>query len=460
MPRATDGQGTYDYYETMKQTFGGQALRGHDRRPRGEQCLKAATIQISDLSGPSAALGRTRRPGGGSWAPSGSRPLVIDGRRSRAHVLRRSRRPFPRPPSAGPQILKEHPVTGQGLPGFGTAVLVNIINEAGGPCPPRTSATAASTTPPTCPARRSPNSSPSAAGKTTEGLPRGLHDPVLPGLQRREGRVRDLRLRVRDRLEHGSQHPHQRHRRHRHARPHLRRVWAWDTIEMGNALGVGPWTAGALPWGDGKAAIALLQEVGQGLAPGQDHRQRGPGSTGRRLRRGARGRGQEPVPARLRSARGQGAWAWTYATTPMGRRPHRGLRRMPEHPQGGAATWIRCPRKARSSCPRACRTATARRGTRAGFLPVRGPLPCWDIADAMQTICDLPLGKVRARPSPPEGRHELRRVHLEGTSTSSTAWPGFTTADDQLPRFFSTDKLPPHDVIWDFTADELQAAKV
>ena len=29
------------------------------------------------------------------------------------------------------EIIKGHPVTNEGLPGFGTAILVNIVNEAG-----------------------------------------------------------------------------------------------------------------------------------------------------------------------------------------------------------------------------------------------------------------------------------------------------------------------------------------
>ncbi|WP_218185623.1 aldehyde ferredoxin oxidoreductase C-terminal domain-containing protein, partial [Salidesulfovibrio brasiliensis] len=37
---------------------------------------------------------------------------------------------------------------------------------------------------------------------------------------------------------------------------------------------------------------------------------------------------------------------------------------------------------------------------------------------------------------------------------------GFTEKDDQLPRFFTTEALPPHNVAWDFSAEEMQGAKV
>ncbi len=37
---------------------------------------------------------------------------------------------------------------------------------------------------------------------------------------------------------------------------------------------------------------------------------------------------------------------------------------------------------------------------------------------------------------------------------------GFSKMDDKLPRFFETDPLPPHNVVWDIDEDELQGAKV
>lgn len=34
---------------------------------------------------------------------------------------------------------------------------------------------------------------------------------------------------------------------------------------------------------------------------------------------------------------------------------------------------------------------------------------------------------------------------------------GFSNEDDRLPEFFSTEKLPPHDVVWDFSGDEIDS---
>jgi aldehyde:ferredoxin oxidoreductase len=34
---------------------------------------------------------------------------------------------------------------------------------------------------------------------------------------------------------------------------------------------------------------------------------------------------------------------------------------------------------------------------------------------------------------------------------------GFNEKDDRLPEFFSLEKFPPHDVIWDFTDEEIDS---
>ena len=34
---------------------------------------------------------------------------------------------------------------------------------------------------------------------------------------------------------------------------------------------------------------------------------------------------------------------------------------------------------------------------------------------------------------------------------------GLTNKDDRLPEFFSEEPLPPHNVVWDFTGEEIDA---
>ncbi len=77
-------------------------------------------------------------------------------------------------------ILRGHPVTSQGLPGFGTAVLVNVINEAGA-LPTKNFRMGKFDE-----ARRSParpgRQHREARRQDQARLPHGLHHPVLAGL--------------------------------------------------------------------------------------------------------------------------------------------------------------------------------------------------------------------------------------------------------------------------------------
>ncbi|MBN2295760.1 MAG: hypothetical protein JXM70_25230, partial [Pirellulales bacterium] len=43
------------------------------------------------------------------------------------------------------------------------------------------------------------------------------------------------------------------------------------------------------------------------------------------------------------------------------------------------------------------------------------------------------------------------------TERRFNAEAGFTAADDRLPRYFQTEKLPPHDVTFDVSDEELDS---
>ena len=96
----------------------------------GEKRLAAASINFADPGGrPGRAAGR-----GGLGALTGSKKLkalVVDERGTEPRVPLADPDKFKAAARRWAQFLMEHPVTGQALPAFGTAVLVNIINEAG-----------------------------------------------------------------------------------------------------------------------------------------------------------------------------------------------------------------------------------------------------------------------------------------------------------------------------------------
>jgi aldehyde:ferredoxin oxidoreductase len=122
------GLGTNDTIARMWEKYGaktGVMCIG----PAGEQRLSAASIQLADPKGHAGrACGR-----GGLGAVMGSKKIkaiVVDDKGADKLPLANPEA-FKEANKQWGKLLKDHPVTGQGLPGFGTAILVNIINEAG-----------------------------------------------------------------------------------------------------------------------------------------------------------------------------------------------------------------------------------------------------------------------------------------------------------------------------------------
>ena len=81
-----------------------------------------------------------------------------------------------------------------------------------------------------------------------------------------------------------------------------------------------------------------------------------------------------------------------------------------------------------------------------------------DTEDGVQTICDL-VSALEGRPFTADDLINLGVQTLKDELAFNKA-AGFTAMDDQLPGFFREEPLPPHNTLWDFSAEELQAAKV
>ncbi|RJR49272.1 MAG: aldehyde ferredoxin oxidoreductase [Desulfobacteraceae bacterium] len=121
--------GNYDLVENLKKEYGDK-ISVISIGQAGEMKLPASSIACTDME-----LRPTRHAGrGGVGAVMGSKgvkAIVIDD----SGMKMRS----PKDPEAFKDAtrrwvdgLKKHPVTGQGLPSYGTNVLTNVINEAGG----------------------------------------------------------------------------------------------------------------------------------------------------------------------------------------------------------------------------------------------------------------------------------------------------------------------------------------
>jgi aldehyde:ferredoxin oxidoreductase len=121
--------GTYATVERLKAEFG-EKMAVICIGPAGEMTLSAASIACTDME-----LHPTRHAGRGGvgavMGAKGVKAIVLD---AAGAEYRRPKEPerFDAANRLFIEGLKKHPVTGEGLPAFGTNVLANIINEAGG----------------------------------------------------------------------------------------------------------------------------------------------------------------------------------------------------------------------------------------------------------------------------------------------------------------------------------------
>jgi aldehyde:ferredoxin oxidoreductase len=121
--------GNYELVEKMKAEFGDK-IACMSIGPAGEMKLAAASIACTDME-----LRPTRHAGrGGVGAVMGSKGVKVIILDDAGMVMRQPKDPekFKKANKEFTDGLKKHNVTGQALPAYGTNVLANILNEAGG----------------------------------------------------------------------------------------------------------------------------------------------------------------------------------------------------------------------------------------------------------------------------------------------------------------------------------------
>jgi aldehyde:ferredoxin oxidoreductase len=413
--------------------------------PAGEMKLSAASVAVSDTKGhPSRHAGR-----GGMGAVMGSKGLkavVIDDTGA-PPVQYADFEAFKEAAAKLRNALQSHDVTkpGGGLATFGTNVLVNVINEAGG-----------------FPTRNF------SAGRF-EGASKISGETMHDIIKERGGNTTHAACTTC--IIQCSNVYLDKNKNYVTSGFEYETIWAngancgiddldsiaqvdrlcdeygLDTIEMGCAIGVAM-AGGVKAFGDAKGAIELIHEAGKGTP------------LGRILGSGAAVTGQafgvEDVPVVKRQSmpaydpraiKGQGV---TYATTPMGA----------DHTAGYAvATNIMKvggyvdPLKpdGQVDLSRNLQIATAALDS-AGL--------CVFIAFA---ILDIPEG-LQAIPAMLNARYGWKMTlddvtqHGKAILKAERAFnkaAGFTNLDDRLPDFFLDKKLSPHDVVFDVPAEQL-----
>lgn len=218
-----------------------------------------------------------------------------------------------------------------------------------------------------------------------------------------------------------------------------------DTIEAGCTLGV-VMESGLLKFGDGPGAIAALKEVYNAKS-----------AMGRILSSGAQNAGKTLGVTRVPVAKGQGLPAYdprpvrgmgvTYATTPMGA----------DHTAGYTVAAEILGIKGKVTDPRELKKAELSRAFQATTAYIDSSGYCLFIAF---TILDDDAGFKGMQDSVNAFIGKDLDVTQFGLSVLKNERDfnqraGFTKNDDRLAEFFRTEPLPPHNVTFDVTNEEL-----
>lgn len=435
-------KGNYEIMEKLWDSYGkntavlsiGQA---------GEQRLKAASIQQADMNGrPGRALGR-----GGLGAVMGSKKikaiLVDDSGASRVDI--KDSDAFKTANKKWVEMLKGHSVTGEGLPALGTAVLVNIINEAGA-YPTKNFRDGRFEGAQATSGEKVAELIEKRGGVTTEGCHPGCVMKCSNVYHDKDGKYLTTGFEYETVWAMGA-HTTIKDIDDIAMLDRLCDDFGLDTIETGVTIGVAM-EGGMLEWGDGKGAIELLKKVKTGGYEGKIIGS-GAGFTGDAL-------GVDRIPVVKnqalpaydpRAVKGVGV---TYATTPMGA----------DHTAGYGVTANILgvggnidPLKNEGNIDLSQNLQIATAAIDAAGLCLFVAFAVLDNEDGVQTIVDMINAQYGLSLTPDDVVNLGKSVLRDEKEFNKRA--GFTKVDDQLPEMFN-DKFPPHDTQWDFTTDELQ----
>lgn len=436
------GKGTYEVTKILLERYGkkvGVITIG----PAGEMLLAGAGVTNNDSDGNSSRYaGR-----GGLGAVMGSKGLkaiVVDAPKT-FDVPVKDKERFSAAAKKFAKILMDHPVCGEGLPAFGTNVLMNIINEAG-TLPVRNfgnngrfdlannvggetlaevakarGGKATHACHPGCVMRCS-NVYPMPDGKVCSPIEYETAWCFGPNLE-----ISDLDVVAK--------------------LNYLCNDIGLDTIEMGVALGV-LMDAGVIPFGDAAAAIKALEEVGQGTP------------AGRILGNGSVFVGKAYGVTRVPAVKGQGIPAYdprsckgngvTYATTPMGG----------DHTAGYAVTsnilkvgGFVDPTKAEGQVDLSRNLQIATAAVDSTGLCLFVAFAVLDNPEGLPTVVEM-LNAQYGLSLTVDNVVELGQSILK-VEREFNAKAGFTEADDRLPEFFYNEKLAPHGTTFDISDEEL-----
>ncbi|QJB57981.1 aldehyde ferredoxin oxidoreductase C-terminal domain-containing protein [Pseudodesulfovibrio sp. zrk46] len=445
---ATDivGMDNYPAHDKLLEEYGDKLVAAMIG-PAGETVRQTATIQFTDpYKRPARSAGR-----GGTGAVMGSKKIkaIILDPAVNNKVTPADADSFKASRKTWVEILQGHPVTSEGLPAFGTSVLVNVINEAGA-LPTKNFRYGQVDHSAEISGEKIAEIIESRKGKTTEGCHVGCVMQCSQQYNDDKGEY----------LTSGFEYE---------------TVWAFganamikdmddiatldrlcdekgmDTIEIGNTIAIAM-DGGIIPWGDGKAAIELLKKVGTGDPMGMIIGN-GVGFAGN-----AFGVDRLPIVKNQsmpaydpRAVKGVGV---TYATSAMGA-DHTAGYGVTANVLGVGGTVDGHKKEGNVELSKNLQVATAAIDSMGFCLFVA--FAVLDSENGVQVMADL----VQSWTGNDFSVDDLVALGANAMKDEQefNERAGFTKMDDKLPRFFETEPLPPHNVTWDINEDELQGAK-
>ncbi|HTG00723.1 MAG TPA: aldehyde ferredoxin oxidoreductase C-terminal domain-containing protein [Nitrospirota bacterium] len=432
----------YELIEKMKKEYG-EKIACISIGPAGEMKMSAATVACTDME-----LRPTRHAGrGGVGAVMGAKNIkviVLDDtgmaprQPKNAEKFREANKKFV-------EGLRKHPVTGQGLPSYGTNVLTNILNEVGGY--------------PTYNFKQGRfDGASKISGETQAALETKRGGLATHGCHR--GCVIQCSGTYNDKDGHFLT-----------KQPEYETVWAHggncgiddldaiaqldflddnfglDTIEMGATIGVAM-EAGLAKFGDAQAAINLMKEVGKGTPLGRIL------GSGAAVTAKAYGIEHAPVvkgqamPAYdPRAVQGVGV---TYATSPMGADHTAGYAVAQNVLKvGGDVNALKGEGQVELS--RNLQIATAAIDSVGMCLFIAFAI--LDQPDTFQALLDIVGGLTGTNTTADDVTALGKKVLTMERDFNARA--GFTNKQDRLPRYFSTEPFAPHNVTFQVKDEDL-----
>ena len=436
--------GNYAVVDKMKAEYG-EKIGVISIGPAGEQKLAGASIAFSDMEQrPTRHAGR-----GGVGAVMGSKgikAIVVDDAgcsvRSPANpdAFKAANKEF----VAG---LRKHPVSGEGMPAYGTNVLTNVINEAGAyptknfqwgqfdGCEKISGETQAET-----------ENARGGEGSATHGCHRGCVIRCSGTYYDKDGNYLTKQVEYETVWAHGGNCGID----DLDAIAQLDRLdddFGLDTIEMGATIAVAM-EGGVAEFGDAEAAIKLVKEVGAGTP------------LGKILGSGAAVAGKVFGVERVPVVKGQAMPAYdprgimgigvTYATTTMGADHTAGYAVGSNIMGTGGKTDPLSP-EGQAELSKNLQIATAAIDSTGMCLFIAFPL--LDQPETFQALIDVINGFTGASLTADDVT-ELGKSILKNEREFNAA-AGFTNKDDRLPDYFKKEPLGPHNITFQVSDEEL-----